>query len=460
MNNFLDRYFGLSKHGTSVRIEILGGVTTFAALAYIIVVNPAILQSGAKIPAGPSTVATILTVFLGTFLMGVYANRPIAVAPYMGENAFIAFTLTGLGLVWQESLGVVFVGGVLFLLLTVLGVRKWFADAISPSLKFSIVVGIGLFLLFIGMYEIGLVQNSYTGLPIKAVAAKEGIVVKSGVPLKIGDVSSPRTLLAIGGFLLITVLMYWRVRGALLIGIVVTAVIGIALGEGSAPKAIAAWPWSDEYNVGQIAFHLDIATVLNLKFLPIVLTLFLVSFLDTLGTLVAVGSMGNLLDEKGNMPEMHKPMLVDSVACMFAGLIGTTTSGAYIESVTGIREGARTGLSAVIVALLFLATLFFIPLVQPVQELGYAYGPALMIVGLIMFAGVRQVDFEDITETVPAVATIAMMAFTLNIANGLTAGLALYPFCKLCAGRWKEIHPAAAVLGFVCLAYYVFGVVH
>jgi AGZA family xanthine/uracil permease-like MFS transporter len=193
---------------------------------------------------------------------------------------------------------------------------------------------------------------------------------------------------------------------------------------------------------------------------PVILTLLVMAFLDTTGTLVGLGSAANMLDEKGDFPDVHKPMLVDAITCMFAGLVGTSTSGAYIESATGIKEGAKTGLAALVVGLLFLVCLFFIPLVEPLQGLGYAYGPALILVGLLMLQSVRHIDFDDMTEIVPAFATIAMMVFTYNIANGLTAGLVLYPLMKLVSGRHKEINSGTAILGILCLSYFVFGIRH
>jgi AGZA family xanthine/uracil permease-like MFS transporter len=410
-------------------------------MAYIVVVNPAIL-SFAGIPVGPSTVATILTAVFGSLAMGLIANRPIAVAPYMGENAFIAFGLAAMGIGWQQRLGTVFVGGALFLLITVFRVRSWLANSISPSMKHSFAVGIGLFLAFIGLFE--------TGLVVKADA----------VPVKIGNIHDPKVLLAVFGFLLMAVLLYRRVRGALLIGIAATATVGLALGFAQAPKGIVAAPFTGEYSLAPIAGHLDIVGVLKLSFLPILLTLFLMSFLDTLGTLVGVGAAGNMLDEKGNFPDIERPMLVDALTCMFSGAVGTSTSGAYIESATGIREGARTGLASVVTAALFAVSLFFIPLVEPLQHLKYAYGPALVAVGVLMLGSIRKIDYDDLTELVPAFVTVVMMLFTYNIANGLTAGLVVYPLLKLAAGRWRELNAGSAVLAMLCLVYYVFGQVH
>jgi AGZA family xanthine/uracil permease-like MFS transporter len=451
--------FKLGHYNTNVRTEIVAGITTFVTMAYIIVVNPAIL-SFAGIPTGPSTVATILTAVFGCLLMGFYANRPIAVAPYMGENAFIAFGLVALGVTWQQRLAAVFLGGVLFMLLTVSGLRTWLANSISVSLKRSFAVGIGLFLLFIGLYETGIVTSFVTGQPIGTLKTAGDILLAPDVPVKIGHLTDPRVLLAIGGFVLMAVLTYWRVRGAILVGIVVTGAVGVVLGLAQAPAHYVGLPFMGDYDLGSIAFKLDLPGVLRLSFLPILLTLFLMSFLDTLGTLVGVGAAGGFLDEKGNFPGIERPMLVDALSCMFGAAVGTSTSGAYIESATGIREGGRTGLTAIVVAVLFALSLFFIPMAQAFQHLQFAYGPALIMVGVLMMGAARHIDFDDLTEAVPAVATIVMMLFTYNIANGLTAGLVLYPLMKLITGRWADLNGGSAVLGLLCAGYYVFGLPH
>jgi AGZA family xanthine/uracil permease-like MFS transporter len=456
----LDRFFGLGQRGTDVRTEVLGGATTFVTMAYIIVVNPAIL-SFAGIPAGPSTVATILAAVFGSLLMGVYANRPIAVAPYMGENAFIAFGLVALGITWQQRLGAVFVSGVVFAVITVAGLRTWLARSISASLKHSFAAGIGLFLSLIGLYETGIVTSGAAGLPVQALLVPSTQLLRApDVPLKIGALHDPQVALAIFGFLVIVALLYKRVPGAILLGIAASAAVGALLGLGEAPRGIVAWPFTGEYDLSAIAFQLDIAGVLKLSFLPILLTLFLMGLLDTLGTLVGVGAAGGMLDEQGDFPEIEKPMMVDALTCMFSGLVGTSTSGAYIESATGIREGARTGLAAVTTALLFAASLFVLPLVAPLQNLRYAYAPALIVVGLLMVASLRKIDFEDLTELVPAFATITMMVFTYNIANGLTAGLVLHPVMKLASGRGREVSAGGAALGLACAAYFVWGLPH
>ncbi len=381
-----ERLFKLRENGTTVRTELLGGATTFITMAYIIVVNPAILGF-AGIPQGPSTVATILAAAFGSLVMGFYANRPIAVAPYMGENAFIAFGLAVMGIGWQQRLGTVFISGLVFALITLLRVRSWLANSISVSLKHSFAVGIGLFLSFIGLYETGIVTSSVAGMaPQALIRSGSSLLSAPDVPVKIGNLRSPEVLLALFGFLLISFFLYRRVRGGILLGIAATAVIGYVFGLGKSPQAVVAIPFVGKYSLGAIAFKLDILGVLRLSFLPILLTLFLMSFLDTLGTLVGVGAAANMIDEKGNFPDIERPMMVDAAACMFSALVGTSTSGAYIESATGIREGARTGLAAVTTGMLFVVSLFFIPLIEPLQQLRYAYGPALIAVGLLMMS--------------------------------------------------------------------------
>jgi AGZA family xanthine/uracil permease-like MFS transporter len=456
----LERLFQLRAHGTTLRIEVLGGVTTFLTMAYIIVVNPAILAF-AGIPPGPGTVATLLTAVFGCLAMGLYANRPIAVAPYMGENAFLAFGLAALGITWQQRLGAVFLSGAAFALITALRIRPWLSRAVSSSMKHSFAAGIGLFLALIGLYESGIVTSFVTGLPPGALPqAPSGLLMAPGAPLKLGDLGDPRVLLAVAGFVLMAVLLLRRVRGAIVLAIALTAAVGIAFGLGERPRGVFALPFTGEWSLAPIALQLDIAGVLRLEMLPVLLTLFLMGFLDTLGTLIGVGAAAGLLDEKGDLPQIERPMMVDAAACMFSGLVGTSTSGAYIESAAGIREGARTGLAAVITATLFALSLFVLPLIAPLQSLRYAYAPALVAVGLLMMGSFAKIDFADLTEAVPAFATVVMMVFTYNIANGLTAGLVLYPLLKLLAGRARELPLASWVLGGLCAVYFAFGLPH
>ena len=265
----MDKFFKLTERGTTFKTELLGGLTTFLTMAYIIVVNPAILAF-AGIPVGPSTVATILTSVFGCLLMGLYANRPLAVAPYMGENAFIAFGLAALGIGWQQRLGAVFVSGVLFLLLAVLKIRPWLANSISPSMKHSFAAGIGMFLALIGLYETGIICSAAEGMPAKALLMPDGITIGAPpIPVKLGNIHELKVLIAIGGTLLTAVLMARRVKGAMIIGIIACALAGYFLGVGEAPKAIFSLPFVGDYSIDPILFKLDIHSVLKISFLPI-----------------------------------------------------------------------------------------------------------------------------------------------------------------------------------------------
>lgn len=460
LTEFLNRRFAITERGSSVRTEFLGGATTFMTMAYIIVVNPAIL-SFAGFPVEPSTVATIVTAVFGCFLMGLYANRPLAVAPYMGENAFIAFGLAAMALGWETRLGAVFVSGFAFLILSLAKIRPWLANSISPSMKHSFACGIGLFLTLIGLYETGIVTSSVQGMPPSVLLVQEtGLLRAPDVPLKLGNFHDPQVLLAIGGFIFIVCLLCKRVKGAILIGMAATAVVGYICGFGKAPAAIFGMPFVAPYDLSPIAFKLDIPGVLTLKHLPILLTLFLMGFLDTLGTLVGVGAAGNMLDKEGNFVDVEKPMVVDAISCIFSSLVGSSTSGAFIESAAGVREGARTGLATIVTGLLFACCLFFIPLLEPMQKLTFAYAPALMAVGLLMLGSITKIDMEDLTEATPALATIAMMIFSYNIANGLTAGLVLYTVIKIGTGRFRDINSGSIILSLMCLAYFIFGIPH
>ncbi len=433
MLNAISRYFGFARAGTTLTREVVAGVTTFVTMSYIIVVNPAILKT-ANIPAEASMMATIVTAIVGTLLMGIYANRPFAVAPYMGENAFIAYTVVlGLGYTWQAALAAVFLGGVLFFLLTIFRLRQWLVDAVPSGLRYSFAVGIGLFLTFIGLNQTGIVMLGSAGAPVRT-----------------GHLTTAPVLVAIFGFLLIAVLMIRRFPAAILVGILATAFLAFATGVASAPKAWVGLPPS----LSPILFKLDFHRALTWGFFPVVLTIFIMAFVDTMGTLIGVSARAGFLDERGNLPQMERPMLVDAVSTSFAALVGTSTAGAYIESATGIEAGGRTGFTSVITALCFVVALFFAPFVTAVPP--QAYGPALIVVGLLMLAPITKIQFDDFTELIPAFAVVALMSFTYNIGVGITAGFVLYPFCKLVSGRWREVKPGLWVLAVLSLLFFVF----
>lgn len=429
----LRAYFEFKAQGTTFRREIVAGVTTFVTMSYIIVVNPAILST-AGIPVGPSMVATILTAIFGTLLMGFYARRPFAVAPYMGENAFIAFTVVQLlGYTWQAALAAMFLAGVLFILLTVARAWPWLVNGIPPCLRYSFAVGIGLFLTFIGLNQTGIVRLGVEGAPVR-----------------LGDITSTPVLVSLVGFLIIVGLMILRVRGGILIGILATTLVAYLAGVAQRPTSWLSLPPS----LKPIFWQLDFSALWSLGFLAVVLTILILAFVDTMGTLIGVSVRAGLLDEQGNLPQIERPILADALATTFAAAVGTTTSGAYIESATGIEAGGRTGLTALVTALLFVLALFFAPLVTAIPP--QAYGPALIVVGVLMVGPITRINFDDFTELVPAFATIALMSFTFNIAVGMTVGFLLYPFCKLVARRGGEIRSGLWVLSALSLVFYLF----
>jgi AGZA family xanthine/uracil permease-like MFS transporter len=430
---FISDWFGFERAGTTLGREFVGGLTTFVTMSYIIVVNPAILRA-AGIAVEPSTVATILTAVFGTLLMGLYANRPFAIAPYMGENAFVAYTVVQvLGYHWQQALAAVFMAGVFFLLLTVLRLRQWLVEAIPAGLRCSFAVGIGLFLTFIGLNEAGIVMLGSAGAPLRA-----------------GHLTAGPVLVAIFGFLLIAVLMIRRFPAAILVGILATAFLAFVTGIAPAPKAWLSMPPS----LAPVFMKLDFRGALTWGFAPVVLTIFIMAFVDTMGTLIGVSARAGFLDSDGNLPQIERPMLVDALSTMFAPLVGTTTAGAYIESATGVEAGGRTGLTAVVTALCFAVSLFFSPFIAAIPA--QAYGPALVVVGLLMLEPITKIAFGDFTELIPAFAVVALMSFTYNIGIGITAGFVLYPFCKLVAGRWREIKPGLWVLAGLSLLFFIF----
>jgi AGZA family xanthine/uracil permease-like MFS transporter len=429
----MKRFFEFDKYATSYRQEILAGFTTFLTMAYIIIVNPAILEA-AGIPKGPSMTATILSAAFGTAIMGVYAKRPFAIAPYMGENAFIAFTVVkGLGFPWQTALGAIFISGILFTILTLLKIRGWLADAIPSSLKYSFAVGIGLFLAFIGFNETGIVACGVAGAPVC-----------------LGRLTTAPIAIAISGFIVIIWLMVKRIHGAIIIGILVATVLSFAFRVSPPPKELISLPPDPT----PLLMQMDIAGALRPKAFPVVLIIFVMAFVDTVGTLVGLSARAGLLDAEGNLPGIEKPMLADALANLIAPALGTTTTGAYIESAAGIEEGGRTGFTSLIVALLFLFSLFFAPLTTSVPP--HAYGIALVIVGVFMIAPIARIDFSDYTELIPAFLTISLMSFTYNIGVGITAGLITYPLLKAITGRISEVRPAMWPLAALSLSFYIF----
>lgn len=427
----LESYFKLSEHRTTVRTELLAGLSTFLTMAYIIFVNPSILEA-AGMPKDAVFAATCLAAALGSLIMGLYANYPIALAPGMGLNAYFAFAVVqGMGFTWQAALGAVFISGCLFIIVSLFKVREWIVNAIPRSLKLAISAGIGLFLAIIGLKNAGLIQGNPATL------------------VTLGDLHQPGPLLAIGGFLLIVALEARRVTGGIIIGILAVTVASVALGFSQFTGVFAAPP-----SLAPTFGQMDISAALNLGLLTVVLTFFLVELFDASGTLIGVCHRAGLLDKDGRLPRLSRALLADSTAIAAGAVMGTSSTTAYIESAAGTAAGGRTGLTAVAVAVLFLAALFLAPLAGAVPA--FATAPALIYVAILMTRGLAEIDWEDLTEAAPAVVCAVTMPFTFSIAHGIAFGFVAYAGIKLLAGRGKDVPVAVWVIAAVFVAKFAF----
>ena len=426
----LEKLFKLKAHGTNVRTEIVAGVTTFLTMAYIIFVNPSILAA-AGMPPDAVFVATCLIAALGTAIMGLYANYPIALAPGMGLNAYFAFVVVGaMGYTWQTALGAVFISGCLFLAITLFGLRELIVRGIPQSLRTAIVVGIGMFLAIIALKSAGIVVASPATL------------------VTLGDLHKPPVAMAAIGFILIVVLDKYRVPGAILIGIVTVTVMSFFFGGNKFAGLFAAPP-----SIAPTFMQLDISGALKGGILNVVLVFFLVELFDATGTLMGVAKRAGLL-VPGKMERFNKALLADSAAIFAGSLLGTSSTTAYAESAAGVQAGGRTGLTAVTVAVLFLACLFISPLAGVVPA--YATAPALFFVACLMLRELTELNWDDSTEVVPGVVTALMMPFTYNIANGLAFGFITYAALKLFTGKAKEVHWMTWIIAAVFLAKFIY----
>jgi AGZA family xanthine/uracil permease-like MFS transporter len=425
----LERYFALRKYGTTVRTEVLAGLTTFLTMAYIVFVNPSIL-SAAGMDKGAVFVATCLAAAISTAIMGLYAKYPIALAPGMGLNAFFAFTMVkGMGLSWQVALGAVFISGVINVALSLSPVREWIFDAIPKPLKMAISAGIGFFLAIIALENAGII----VGNPATLVT--------------LGDVTKPAAMLAAFGFVLMLALDARNVPGAIIISILVTTALGVALGV-SPGGGIFSLPPSLEPTF----LKLDIMGALKVGLWLIIFSLMFVDLFDTAGTLVGVAHRAGLLTPEGKLPRLRQAMLADSSATLIGSLLGTSNTTSYIESAAGVKAGGRTGLTAVTVAVLFLIVLFLAPLAGMVPA--YATAPALLFVACLMARGLAEINWEDVTEYGPAVVTAVIMPLTYSIAHGIAFGFIAFAAAKVLSGRMREMGWPVAVLAVVFLIKY------
>jgi AGZA family xanthine/uracil permease-like MFS transporter len=422
----LERYFQLSAHGTGLRTEVLGGLTTFLTMAYVMFVNPAILGE-AGMDRGAVFVATCLGSAIGTLVMALYANYPLALAPGMGLNAYFTYgVVKGMHISWEVALGAVFLSGLLFLVLSLTHIREWIANAIPASQKMAISAGIGLFLGVIALKNAGIV-----------VASPETMVT-------LGDLKAAPPVLAAIGFLAIVALDARNVPGAIIIAVLGVTAIGIAFGVSPFAGVVSLPP-----SLAPTFLKLDLVGAVDIGLVTIVFAFFFVDLFDNTGTLVGVAYRAGLVDRDGRIPRLGRAFLADSLATMAGALLGTSTVTSYIESAAGVRAGGRTGLVGVVVAALFLMSLFLAPLAGSVPA--YATAPALFYVACLMARGLAELDWEDVTEYAPAVVTALAMPLTFSIANGIAFGFIAYAAAKLLAGRWRQASPAMVVLALLFL---------
>lgn len=417
----LERIFHLDAHHTTVRREILAGLTTFLTMAYILFVNPSILAE-TGMDKGAVFVATCLAAAIGSAIMGLLANYPIALAPGMGLNAFFTYTVVlTMGHTWQVALGAVFLSGVIFFALSIFRIREWIINSIPMALRAGIAAGIGLFLAIIALKNAGIVVDHPATL------------------VTLGDMSQDGVLLACLGFFVIAALAYRQVTGAVMIGILLITGLSILLGLSPLTGVVSMPP-----SLLPTLLQLDIMGALDIGLLSVIFAFLFVDLFDTSGTLVGVAQKADLLDQDGKMPRLGRALLADSTATMAGAALGTSTTTSYIESAAGIAAGGRTGLTACVVALLFLLSLFFAPLAGAVPA--FATAPALLFVAVLMMSSLAQIDWDDLTVAAPVVVAALAMPLTFSIANGIAFGFIAWTLIKLLAGRWRDLNPALVVL--------------
>lgn len=423
----LDKYFQLEAHGTTVKREALAGITTFLTMAYILFVNPSILQL-AGMDFGAVFMATCLAAAFGSAFMGLYANYPIALAPGMGLNAYFTFgVVKGMGYTWEVALGAVFISGLLFLLISVMKLRELLVNAIPMSMKLGIAAGIGLFLAIIALKNAGIVADHPATL------------------VTMGNVKSMPVLLAAVGFALIAALSARKIPGAIVISIL--AVTAIAVGLGIAEfKGVASAPPS----MAPVFLKMDLKGALDVGLWTIIFVFLFVDLFDNTGTLIGVAHRGGFLDKNGKLPRIGRALIVDSTSASVGAALGTSTTTSYIESAAGVDAGGRTGLTAVVVALCFVGAVFFAPLAQTVP--GFATAPALLYVACLMARSLKDLDWEDSTEFVPAMVTAITMPLTFSIAHGIGLGFICYAAIKVLAGRAKEMSLAVPLIAALFVA--------
>ena len=433
MNSLVQKTFGLDPAKHSIRTEIIAGITTFLTMAYILAVNPSIFSALASqgMPTDAVFTATALAAIVGCLVMSIYAKKPFGLAPGMGLNAFFVFTVClGMGHTWQMALTAIFLEGILFILLTVTNVRKLIVDAIPLSLKRAIGAGIGLYIAFIGLKSAGIIVSS------------------EATSVTLGSFSEPTAILAIIGLILTSVLVILKVRGGMLIGIIITTLIGIPMGVTNYSGIVSTPP-----SIAPIFCQFEWAHIFSWDMLAIVFTFLFIDMLDTIGTVVGVSVKSGMVDEKGNVDGINKVLMADAVATVAGAAFGTSTTTTYIESASGVSEGGRTGLTSFTIALCFAIALLFSPLFLAIP--GAATGPVLFIVGVMMTAPVKEIDWEDYSEAIPAFVTMLLMPLAYSISDGIMLGLISYVFLNTLTGKVKKVSVMMWILAILFILRYV-----
>ena len=432
-NGKLDNYFGLTRNNTNAKTEFVAGLTTFMTMAYILIVNPSIL-SATGMDSGAVFTATALSAVVATLIMGLYARLPFAQAPGMGLNAFFAYTVVlGMGYSYQFALTAVFLEGIIFIFLTLFNVREAIVDSIPDNIKKAISVGIGLFIALVGLQGAGIVVHPEDG----------------GTILALGNITSGPGLLAIIGILITGILYVRKVKGALFIGMIITAVIGIPLGVTTVPTSIISTPPS----VGSLLFKFEWHNIFSVDMLIVLFTLLFMDMFDTIGTLVGVATKAKMLDENGKVPNIKKALFADAIGTTFGACVGTSTVSTFVESASGVAEGGRTGLTAVSAAFMFFLSLFFAPVFGAITSAVTC--SALVLVGLFMIEPIKEIELNDFTEAIPAFLTIIMMPLSYSISDGIVFGVVSYIVLKVFAGKAKEISFATILVGAIFILKFI-----
>lgn len=430
---FMEKFFSLKENGTDVRTEVMAGVTTFLTMVYILIVNPALLSS-IGIPFEQVFMATVISAVIGTLIMGLVAKYPIAIAPGMGLNAYFASVVGAQGLSYQTVFGTVFIAGLLFLLISVTSLRKMIIDAIPDSLKYGITSGIGLFIAFIGLKNAGI------------------IVPNESTMVTLGDLHQPGTVLALAGLFITLIFMARNIKGAIFIGMIVTAIIAYFIGLLDFDGILSVPPTP-------VFFDIDIAGVFTNSLYSIVFAFLLVTIFDTTGTLIGVTEQAGLTKD-GKIPRAKKAFLGDAIATTVGSMFGTSPSTAYVESSTGVAAGGRTGLTATVVAILFAVSIFFSPLISAISSVQAITAPVLIIVGCFMMEGLAKVNWKLFDEAFPAFAIILTMPLTSSISTGIAIGFITYPLMKVFSGKGKSVHPLIYIFGLIFLVQLIFFPTH